>query len=409
MNPTTNVPTTAVPTNVPTTASPTTYTPTRNPITRRPSNAPTDYPLSNYPTTNSPTTYIPTTHPIAAVTTKSTIDIILNKNAVIFIKQTPKDDTIISNPFDGFVIMNKFYVKSKYNIDADCFKCFQWTFNNTLINDLYGDNSEYVTFYNIKIDTVFLANGNEYDIFESYLIIHSINYGHTNNNNELYCSQHSDNSEIIKTHLLQYENDYNIRLEVCYNGVKNIGSNTLKIVTNQLPFGGYCQIDNLDSLQILSTFNLKCFNWTSVSNAHITYNAILSNGVLMTNEFVPISQQISGIVSIGDLEIKILIKDSFGSVTCYNLNVSFPSFTQIVEETGNMTESINILVDTMSNIMLDTNLGENNNIASALYSVIDSIVTSDSSNTIAIMKQKEQHKAQQQQTRLYKKNQLKQH
>ncbi len=377
MNPITDVPTTAIPTmSGPTTTNPTTITSTSQP-SATPSNIPTDYPSTynpiahpityvptrsptSNPTTNSPTTHTPTTHPIT--------DRPVSNNAVIFINQVPKDYTIISHPFDRFVVMNKFYVKSKYNVDADCFKCFQWTINNTLINDLYDDNSEYVTFYNIKIDTVILTNGNEYDIFESYLIIHSINYGHTNpNNNELYCSQHSDDSEIIKNHLLQYGNDYNLRFEVCYNGVKNIGSNMLKIVTNQPPFGGYCQIDNLDNLHLLGVFNLEYFNWTSQSNENITYNAILSNGVLVANEFVLISEKIYSIVSIGDLEIKILIKDSFDSVTCYDINVSFPSFTQIVEESGNMTESINIYVDSMSNILLDANLGENNNIQTAAY------------------------------------------
>eukprot|EP01084_Bolivina_argentea_P073271 132962_1 len=186
-------------------------------------------------------------------------------------------------------------------------------------------------------------------------------------------------------HLLQPGKRYMFRLYVIANSIINNNneyfySDVLSLTTNQFATNGECILQLLDktiannTMNLFDQFYLQCIGWDDTdslnSNFSLRFN-ILMNDVLVNNALSSESwsenpETIIGIVGTTSLEIKALIRDDLGAITCYDIEIDylFPSASISDKE---IMESIN-------GIIRENKLGQHNSIAVVLNSILKDLL-----------------------------------
>eukprot|EP01084_Bolivina_argentea_P245075 410419_1 len=306
----------------------------------------------------------------------------------------PKNKEKISDCFKRFESSFEIYVKKTFNLSPVCFNCFKWfiksvninvnAIDNNLIslNELYGQNSDIITFYNVKTGEYINNEGEEYDIIQSYVVIHSIRTSHSG-----YCVD----SNYIDNHPLKPGNIYDITLKIeSQNGNSIYLSDFVEIYTSQQPQDGYCNVYDVDNLALLQPFSLECYDWVKSSHNEIdtnfTYNTLFED-VPMVNLFQISSRMVLGMVGTGKLALVALVQDNMDqSIGCYELDVAFPDLDEIFNKT-NIT--VDILNNQIDDIINGVEFGKENHIAIAVFSVINGLYETNRNDRHIAMKQVE--------------------
>eukprot|EP01084_Bolivina_argentea_P307317 531154_1 len=349
--------------------------------TPRPTPRPTPSPTTGAPSLPSiPPTPLPTLEPTIPTTAPTPLP---TNGAINFRWIYPDEHTelyIINNTF----IRHQSVIRTRYSLDtgldlptiaqlASCEECFIWQYNPNN-NGFVSLNSDSINIYNQ------LRNGRTID---SRLIINP-----TDTITDIYCLNDENNNTLLPG------NSYEFRLMLDLtvlsqtvtlpNGFSEIVSiSQSKIInTNETPKHGYCNIQNQDELSIFNTFKLNCNAWSSThsNSSNIKYNALI-NGVELRYDFVNNASLLQGVVGVGDLDIIVLIKDEYGSITYYQLDETFPD---IKNETGGGNWTVEMYVveliddlfwyinnDFINNLNFDLWLPE----IISLYSVVQEFIT----------------------------------
>ena len=114
------------------------------------------------------------------------------------------------------------------------------------------------------------------------------------------------------------------------------------------------------------------------SGSYLEYNALL-DATPMSNVFLPSASNISGLAGSGTISITVLIRDDFGGITCYAINSTFKTVTEILAD-----NSSNVTVDTITEnietVINTTAFGDDNAAAISVQSVTEDLFVSGNIN-----------------------------
>eukprot|EP01084_Bolivina_argentea_P288588 495344_1 len=310
----------------------TSITPTMNPTkipALQPSSAPTKPPSNNPTITPSynPSIMPPNNHsktstisPSKYPTTPTTI-IIGSK----WKSPTINNVYLVSDPFSRFEAIIEISITNEDAsiFSVNCKHCFIWQYKQKEQNEwiTINDKTATHTIYNT-------AKNQNNNIITSTFVIQSIR-----RQNGGYCfTEHNDR-------ILQTKQQYEFMLQIVSKSNLQLlhQTDSLNVITNALPNGGYCDIkyDRNDSNIkpiIFRQFNLHCEGWNAIE---LEYN-VLMNNVLLSDHFVNNATDITGLIGAGNnLKIVALIKDQnyHNAISCFSIKIQNATFVTIQNET----------------------------------------------------------------------------
>eukprot|EP01084_Bolivina_argentea_P319525 554215_1 len=248
-----------------------------------------------------------------------------------WIQPTNNDQYVVNNILKRYESIIRVRLSDSTGFDAEtmqilanCQECFIWQYNpnNNGFISLTGDA---IIIYNELVSN---------RAINSRLIINPL---HTVT--DIYCLQDENNN------ILQPGNSYEFRLMLnltSFTQTVTISQDTPIVSTsptknismNETPTG-YCTIANHDQLNVFDAFRLNC----DYGSRNIKYNALM-NGVKFQHDFVNNASLLEGIVGIGDLNIIVLIKDEYESITYYTLNQTFSSVNGVDQNITSLVDDV---------------------------------------------------------------------
>eukprot|EP01084_Bolivina_argentea_P133135 234954_1 len=356
--------------------------PTPDP-THDPTPDPTDDPTTD-PTpdpTTDPTvdpTHSPTYDPTYEPTQDPTYDPIGN---VTTIWSTSEDTRFIHDPYSKFVLsltmklelLKSLYKVRWYFIDVDEYTGGNWT---EIIIEKYKNINIYTSQIIDEYKLLELGFNTSDLVYISVLEIAAIRII-----NSGYCY----NTTIATTHILQPGKQYKFRLRIVADSIVNdrydeyFDSDIIDLSTNQFATGGSCILQLLNpkeagKARLLDKFYFQCYdfidpdsidaNWTLKFNALM--NDVLVNNALLSELWTSNPEEIIGMIGTKALEIKALIRDDLGAITCYDINIddSFPDAELSDEE----------ILAAVRRIISENKLGQDNAIAVALDTILEGLL-----------------------------------
>ena len=204
----------------------------------------------------------------------------------------------MSDPYERFTASVQINIVDQDNllqITSYCDSCFIWEYkqinNNSWSTIQYENDGEISVINSMKIDD----EDNSMIIITSLLIIQSIRTEKSGN-----CVNNEDKNN----HIFLPSNNYEIRLKLNDKNNSFISnSDSLSIITNNLPSDGYCIIQNVNNLYALDKFTLFCDEWSD-NNYEYEYNALISN-VLISSEYVYNPANLTSLCPAGDITITV--------------------------------------------------------------------------------------------------------
>eukprot|EP01083_Nonionella_stella_P148468 469953_1 len=189
------------------------------------------------------------------------------------------------------------------------------------------------------------------------------------------------NTTLAPNHLLQPGTQYIFKIEMVADSIKNaqydeyFESEYLHLSTNQFARGGSCTLRLLNpkikgKAQLLDRFYFDCDDWEDPDsidhNFTLRFNGMM-NDVLINNELVSElwtddPQDIIGMIGTPALEIKILIRDDLGAITCQEMNVR-ELFPHVKLTDGAILAAVR-------GVISETPLGQDNSVGIVLYTVL---------------------------------------
>eukprot|EP01084_Bolivina_argentea_P085497 154520_1 len=266
----------------------------------------------------------------------------------------PLNNSFIYDPYSRFEISAEILLNTKIQLQTDLNDLqfvWQYTTNGYTWNDI-DDSSNFVAVYSAY-------NANQTLI--STLIIASPRVSHIG-----FCAD----PNIVNNHIFQNGNEFKFRVTVFVRNEHLYQSNSsLHITVNSVPIGGYCNITGFNSNSfIFDSFGFNCSGWNSSTN--IVYNTLV-NDVLINGRFVNDPSTITSVIGVGNLEFTMLIKDSYGAISCFEIqNNIHVNYTQFIS-------NINSILDELQMIIINESVCRQLSDIVTLYAITEEIYNSN--------------------------------
>ena len=325
-----------------------------------PTAEPTD-PLTTDSSTANPFTY-PTGDPTTSYPTVQ--EIVLN----VSFSEIELSASYLSDPFGRLESTVTVIITDESNVLGDlshCQSCFIWQ---------YKAGNEWINFEINENDDISMTATRSGDQYISKLVVQSIRRLNSGN-----CV----NDEVAAVHPFQEDTSYQLRLkfesDLPEYSLSKISSEST-LVTNSLPSGGLCIIQNVEHLQPLDPYNLFCDFWNNQSD--LEFNALIDGVAMNTAGFVEDARQLTGIAPSGNVSITVLVKEKneYNAITCYPIMATFKSMDDIlneVPENETSTKVVDSILDKIDNITSSESLSENPDVAVSIISVVEDMYQSN--------------------------------
>ena len=327
----------------------------------RPTTDPTDHPTNDLLTLTP--SKVPTSDP--TTTRPTTQGIVVN----VTVRDITSSTSYLSDPFGRFEASNIVIIDDPHGVlrytVVDCISCFIWQYRSAEENEWHS----FDVHGNDDISVEITKFGDEYT---SILVVQSIRRLNAGN-----CVD----DELKAHHPFQVGTEYRFRMkfEIENEGYSVSGiSNEFHFVTNSLPVGGKCIVQNIDNVLPLEPYNLFCDFWETENGTDLEYNALIGDVTMSTDGFVDDARELRGIAPSGVVSITVLVKEQneYNAITCYPIEATFKSMDEIlgnISANGSSTELVDDFLSTINNITNSTALSKTPNVAVAIHSVVENL------------------------------------